>query len=243
MHNWRWTLWVMAALVLLPLVGGCRQAPDGGSELTTKYEYYDTGDDAAGAVQGLQWSGQTFTPSIAHTITSVKLLVYRSGLPHLGTVSIRATDPSTGRPTGGDLCSGTTDGDTLTTDTAGEWREITLGSGTPLAAGTKYAIVFRVLDPAWLASIYWRVDETSPTYAGGEAVYSGNAGSTWSSISGTDYMFEEWGIIVFERSLTVTAGLSPTLNANAGYARSLSATTGLSATLSRQAAYGRTLVA
>ena len=155
------------------------------------YEHYNTGDDWHSAIGGSTWRAQTFTPSVAHTITSVKLMLYRSGSPGTVTVSIRAT--SGGLPTGSDLCSGTTNGDTLTTLASGEWREITLGSGYSLSAGTQYAIVVRA--PAATAGnlLFWRLDRTSPGYTGGESTGSSDSGSSWSPISIADYMFEEWG--------------------------------------------------
>jgi len=81
------------------------------------YEYYNTGDDSSQSVYGSNWYAQTFTSSIAHTITSVKLKLYRTGSPGTVTVSIRATDGS-GHPILPDLCSGTTDGNTLPTATS-----------------------------------------------------------------------------------------------------------------------------
>ena len=320
------------------------------------YEYYNTGDDSGQSVYGSNWYAQTFTPSIAHTITSVKLLLYRSGSPGTVTVSIRATDGS-GHPIGPDLCSGTTDGSTLptatttsqtrlptgdqsysgtwdkTTDmysyvdddpwndgdttyllhgtTAGyalftfssfnvpagsvitslavtysardntsgtnnlraalrvnntdylttdvgtnpgtsyadrtvtfstnpangsawtvddingagasplqafgvrssdanpairitavravvnyytpEWREITLGSGYALSASTMYAIVVRAPNGNSSNRLYWRRDASSPTYGGGCREGSTDSGSTWTSNTARDMMFEEWG--------------------------------------------------
>ena len=159
--------------------------------MAIRYEYYNTGDDDRRILFGTWWRAQTFTPDTAHTVTSVKMLLYRTGTPGTITVSIRAT--SAGLPTGGDLCSGTTDGDTLTTSTAGEWREISLGAGYSLSASTMYAIVVRALDGSAFASIRLRVDETSPTYTGGTDCYSTNSGSSWTIVFGTDLMFEEWG--------------------------------------------------
>ena len=155
--------------------------------MAIKYEYYDSGDDDNRSFYEANWRGQTFTPSTAHTITSVKLLLFKIFAPGTITVSIRAT--SANLPTGNDLCSGTTDGDTLTTDTAGEWREISLGAGYALSTGTKYAIVVRAAS-TWGG---WRVDETSPTYTGGTEVYSLNSGSSWTAVSTVDALFEEWG--------------------------------------------------
>ena len=84
--------------------------------MATLYEYLNTGDNDSGSVYGAVWNSQSFTPTIAHIITSIKLLLYRIGSPGTLTVSIRATDGS-GHPTGADLVSGTTDGATLTTTT------------------------------------------------------------------------------------------------------------------------------
>lgn len=160
--------------------------------MSTLYEYYNTGDDASSGVYGATWKAQTFTPSIAHKITSVKLKFYRTGSPGTLTVGIRATDGS-GHPTGEDLCSGTIDGNSLTTDTAGAWYEITLGAGYNLAASTKYAIVARAPSGDINNRARWLYDSTSSTYTGGNIESSTNSGSSWTSSTGYDFMFEDWG--------------------------------------------------
>lgn len=161
--------------------------------VNTLYENYITGDNSAAPIYGLSlYCGQTFTPSIAHPISSVKLLIYRLGSPGTVTVSIRATNQ--GKPTGSDLCVGTTDGDTLTTNTAGEWREITFSASTALTASTMYAIVVRALSGAVLNRVFWRCDSTSATYANGTYTSSYDSGSNWANISKRDTMFEEWGL-------------------------------------------------
>jgi hypothetical protein len=155
------------------------------------YESYNTGDDGDGSIYGSIWRAQTFTPSAAHTITSVKLLLYREGTPGTITVSIRAT--SGGQPTGPDLCSGTTNGNTLPTGSPYEWREVTFTSGYDLSAGTQYAIVARATGGDSSNRGRWRWDSSSPTYAGGNLLRSDDDGLTWTSLSGWDLMFEEWG--------------------------------------------------
>ena len=160
-----------------------------GETLGTLHEYYDTGDDGYQSIYGTLWEGQSFTPSSSHTINKIELKLYRIGSPGTVTVSIRATDGS-GHPTGSDLCSGTTDGDTLTTDTNGEWRGISLAAGTSLTASTKYAIVARTSGNI-SNQIRCRRDGSSPTYAGGCRENSADGGSNWSSTSGTDLMFRE----------------------------------------------------
>lgn len=159
------------------------------------YEYYNTGDDGDYLVYGIRWYAQSFTPSIEHTITSVKIKAYRGGSPGTITVSIRAT--SGGEPTGGDLCSGTTNGNTLTSSSPGEWREITLGAGYLLSASTKYAIVVRVLGGDSDNKVRWRNDYQG-TYAGGDAYQSLDSGSSWEANAGgggadMDLLFEDWG--------------------------------------------------
>jgi len=160
--------------------------------MPTLYEYYNTGNDSYGTLYGAIWRAQTFTPATAHKVTSVKLKLYRVGSPGTVTVSIRATDAS-GHPTGSDLCSGTIDGNTLTTATAGAWYEITLGAGYNLSASTKYAIVARAPSGNTSNYVQWLVDSTSATYAGGCCEYSTDSGSSWTSLTDYDFMFEDWG--------------------------------------------------
>lgn len=156
-----------------------------------KYEYYDTGDDGVYSCYSSGWRAQTFTPSIAHTIKSVKLKLHRSSTAYTLTVGIYAT--SSGLPTGSALCSGTLAGSSVTTDSAGAWYEITLGSGASLAAGTKYAIVISYSSGSinWVMNIH--ADTSSPTYSGGNVCYSSNSGDSWSAITAYDFQFEDWG--------------------------------------------------
>ena len=162
--------------------------------MSTLYEYYNTGDDDWAEFYGVIWIGQTFTPAIPHYIVSVKLLLYRAGNPGTITVGIRNTVLSGGvyLPTGNDLTSGTYDGNSLTTDTAGQWVEITLTSYI-LTVNSVYAIVARATAATINNRVIRRDDASSPSYTGGMAVESENSGSTWVSDSQVDMMFEEWG--------------------------------------------------
>lgn len=165
----------------------------GGGEEENLYEYYNSGDDSTGGwAQGVNWLAQTFTPVTGHTATKVKLLLWRDGLPGILTIGIKPTDGS-GHPTSTDLCGGTTDGDSLTAVTTGEWREISLGAGCVLSAGIKYAIVIRALGASGANYVYNRRDISSPSYSGGNYERSTNSGSSWSSTLSYDLMFEEWG--------------------------------------------------
>lgn len=149
-------------------------------------DYYNTGDDTFIAATSTQWLAQTFTANQTYTIGSVKLKLYRSVTPPTNVlVSIRATDGS-GHPTGGDLTTGSIAGSSITEGTPGAFHEIDL---TPyeLTNGIKYAIVLTVDD----VSVTWRLDNSSPTYANGNAEKSTNSGVDWSAQS-YDFMFETY---------------------------------------------------
>lgn len=152
-----------------------------------KQEYYNTDDDDYQNIGGIKYKGQTFTPASNYTIGSVKLKLFKAGSPGIVTVGIRAT--SDGIPIGGDLCNGTTDGDTLTSDTGGEWREIIFSNVIALSSGVMYAIVISCAGV--YTSLCVRCDGTSPSYLGGTFIYCDD-GSSWLSSSSTDLMFECW---------------------------------------------------
>lgn len=165
----------------------------GGSWTTSsqKYEHYDTGDDGYETIYGDQWRAQTFGGFGSHVIGRVRLKLYRVGSPGDLTVSIQEIDDND-HPTGGDLCSGTINGNILTTDTAGAWYEITLGYGFYLDTTKTYAIVARALSGDASNCVRWRADITSPTYTSGNAVASTDGGSTWASQTDRDLLFEEY---------------------------------------------------
>jgi len=172
----------------------------------TLYEYYDTGDDSVYGFYGAFWRAQTFTTaSGAHSIGSVSLKLYRVGSPGTIDVSIRAVDGSS-HPTGEDLCSDTTDGDTLTADSAGEWRTIAFTTTYSLSSSTMYAIVARATEGNGSNQVYWKRDATSPTYTGGALEASTDSGSSWGTTSGSDYMFREYSVYTWTLSGTATPG-------------------------------------
>ena len=168
----------------------------------TLFQSYTTNDDDEKAIKGVGWGAQTFTTSSAHTITSVKLLLRRVGSPGTVTVSIRGVSIAE-KPTLPDLVSGSTDGNTLTTDGAGEWREITFGAGVALDTSTKYAIVVRAISGDGSNNLRWRDDNSSPTYTDGWWLTNNNSGAdlNWTNVLGTDMMFEMWGMTPEESSI------------------------------------------
>jgi len=159
--------------------------------MTQLYEYYNISDPALAACHDDFWQSETFTPREAHTVTELKLRMYRLGSPGTLTVSIKATDVD-GKPTGADLADGTTDGDTLPLLYAGEERVITLGAGAALSASTKYAIVVRALTGDNDNYVRWRHSATK-VYPRGSHWFSSDAAVTWEEDTTRDMMFEEYG--------------------------------------------------
>jgi len=156
-----------------------------------KYQYYNTGDDADRDIYGVNWSGQTFTPEIEHMIANVRVKLFRVGDPSTITVSIKET--SAGKPVGADLCSGTIEGNTITDDAGGDWYQISMGNGCEVEKDVQYAIVIQASAGDVSNKLSWRTDASAPTYTGGLYCGSTDSGTDWSTYSGSDAMFEEWG--------------------------------------------------
>jgi hypothetical protein len=157
----------------------------------TLFEYYNTGDDGALTFNAdlYDFMAQTFTASSSHTVTSVKLLLYRSG--DVGDIYVYIYSTSGGHPNTL-LRSNHFDGGTLTTSSSGEWKEITFTS-LSLTSGTKYAVVIAAPSALGGDYLYIREDTSSPTYSGGN--YERKlAGESWESITSADIMFEVYGV-------------------------------------------------
>jgi len=155
-------------------------------------EKKDYTDESAWAlIDGGQavWLAQTFTPLEYYTTNKLVLLMSKRAYPHDITVGIRLTDGE-GKPTGNDLTSGTTDGDTLPTGTPGEWREVQL---TPyaLTQGVKYAIVARAPGATATNTMRWWRRNDNSNYPRGSLYTSINSGVAWTGQS-YDFNFEVW---------------------------------------------------
>lgn len=162
--------------------------------MATLYENFIVCDHStAGAIVVTAWIGQTFTPSIPHKISSVKLELYKVGAPGNVTVSIRATN-SSGMPVGPDLCSGTIAAAAIAT-TPGAWYTCTFSSTANLIAGQKYAIVCRIASGAFPTDYIAWWTASAGGYSGGQNVQSSDSGTTWSNgpFANGDFMFEDWG--------------------------------------------------
>lgn len=160
------------------------------------YEYYNSGDDGyATSANPDIWLGQTFLSSIGFALIAVKLKLLRWGSPGTLTIVIQATDGA-GTPDGNDLTSGTTDGDTLTTDISGEWREITL-TEYDIVADTEYAIIIKPLEGSGGNGFRWRREGGG--YANGGAIKWDKTVWVLEDYITNDFMFETWGVSGDER--------------------------------------------
>ena len=165
----------------------------------TLYERYnENDDDESYGVYRENWLSQSFTVGNTgdnedHDIGSIKLKMYRTYSPGILTASIRAVDGNH-LPTGSDLSTGTTNGNTLTDNPSGEWREINMSS-YELSAGTEYAIVTRCPDAEALTKVRWKMDSAGSTYSGGTLIWSSNSGVSWTDDTDKDFQFEIYGDI------------------------------------------------
>jgi len=162
----------------------------GGEEKKQSYDATPVWNPSYG---GNIWKAQTFLTTDGYTITSVKLKLRRYDYPGIQTVSIRDAQAAN-LPTGGDLTSGTTDGDTLPVAPDWEYRQIEL---TPydLLPNHRYAIVIRRATEYPPANPYWAGRNSDPRYPDGRHCYSSNGGTSWGAYDNCDNMFETWEVL------------------------------------------------
>jgi hypothetical protein len=176
----------------------------------TLFEYYNENDDATTTIYGVLWKAMTFTVGNVgadgdHSITSVKLKLYRSAYAPTGGVDCSIYATASGKPTGDPKVTAHVTGEDITTDSGGAWYEFFFDA-TELTDATKYAIVLSAPGGTSSKWIKWFMDQTSPTYGGGSNCYSGNSGSTWTADTNKDMMFEEYGTTEGGVAHTVTLG-------------------------------------
>ena len=154
-------------------------------------EYYNTNDDGGSTLYGVFLRGQSWTAASGYTLEKVALLLYRVGSPGTITLELYAADGAQ-KPTGSALATGTLDGDTLTTNTAGEWVDISYSVGYAVTNAVQYVHVVTASSGDASNKLGWRLDSSSPTYAGGLYLSSSNNGSTWGTVATIDFMFENY---------------------------------------------------
>jgi hypothetical protein len=147
-----------------------------------------------GPITNTSWTSQTFTAGLTGALTKVDFAMFCgdgvsvSGCPSNPnlTVSIRAT--SAGLPTGADLATVNIAG-----DSGGDITTFSAAFNTPatVTAGNQYALIVRTVSSPGAGFAYFWIRSLA-TYAGGQRVFSGDSGSTWTADSTRDYNFHTY---------------------------------------------------
>ncbi len=149
--------------------------------LQESFELYDA---TGTATYGSDWYAQTFTTESAYSITDIALKCWKYGSPGNITVSIRAVDTETEKPTGIDKCSVTV-AEGVISSVSPTWYTFTFDTSYILSNATKYAIVWRAPDGS-AANYFAPFGYSSSGYVDGDFVSSSDSGSSW-SFGGTAY--------------------------------------------------------
>lgn len=141
-------------------------------------------EDAIFGFSDTTWRGAAFTlgttnPDGDFTLASINLKLNRVASPGTITLEVTAVDGD-GKPTGSVLATGTTNGNTLTTDAGGEERLITLVAPVKLNASTQYCFYLQADEHLPAGSAGMRILGGSNN-AGGHSLSSLDSGTTWST--------------------------------------------------------------
>lgn len=154
--------------------------------------YYGA-DNGQVEAYGTIWLAQTFYTNAA-LITDIEVLIYREGTP--GSCIITLAQTSGGAPSTS-VSSFGFDGDTLTVDTAGEWKKFTLGAGgSNLASGT-YALVLRADFGDASNSMHARARLSSGGFPTGSRWHSTDSGGSWTEYPNDDFVFKIYGTYAY----------------------------------------------
>lgn len=154
-----------------------------------------TGDADSIDIYGGEFVAQIFTSeATAHSVTSIKLELKRTGSPGLVHVSLRAV--AAGVPTGSDLTTGVLNATAMST--AYKLQEFTMTEYALLPA-TDYAIIIQ-LDGGVAATdfINWHQDSGGGGVTAGFGLHSHTSGIAWTSDTPADYLYEIYGNIVMQ---------------------------------------------
>jgi len=154
--------------------------------MATVYESQTTVNGNISCYPETAKEAQSFTPGTSHTCNWVRLKLYRAGTPGTITLGIYAVDASH-HPTGAVLASGTVNGDSLTTDTAGELVVFDLGAGASLSESECAMQLTANANSSGSDCFVVKVN-TANDYAGGFDMEYYDA--TWHDYTG-DWYFEE----------------------------------------------------
>jgi hypothetical protein len=153
--------------------------------MSQRFEWYSGPMNEVTKMYDPFWKGQSFTPQIAHKITSVKLYCYRvySALSFRLTADIYAAPADV--PEGPSLAYGEIPATIL--PESWNWVEVPLTAPHAiLQAGVKYAIAFHYTSTNSNYYVYWSIANPGD-YPRGVWLNQGNPNYT------RDGRFEEWG--------------------------------------------------
>ena len=153
------------------------------------------------SVYGSQQIRQTFTPGAAHYVNGASFILYKQGLPDYK-VTIDLIGPGTVT-----LDSTTFEARDLTT--VPTWKEFRFTTGSPLAAGTVYALKISGNGGDSSNCVNLSINSTN-TYSNGYLETSSNGGSSWSGVGSQDLAFKEGQLPMSPSILSVTS-VSPIL--------------------------------
>ena len=155
------------------------------------FEAVKAGDTNDWEVYGNNWRGGYVRVRQQHKLYAVSCKIYREGSPGIVTLKIWRLGADF-KPVGAALATGTTDGNTLTNVSPGEWREITLGSQVELYPWVLYGWTLEIVGGSSAQNIHLRYGTVD--YGCGSYLYTTDAGVTWNVYGlGTTPMFEEKG--------------------------------------------------
>lgn len=172
---------------------------------STKYESY-AGGFYVGSYQNAYVTStqfaQPFTAMATHTVTSIKVAIFRNGYPSPGgggydfLLNLYAADANH-KPTGSSLANGFfASANGPSTDTAsGTPYEFVLNNEITLATNTEYVFVISASSSAaFSASNYGSISTyNAGTLPAANSWITSNGGSTWSSAGAESALFEVWG--------------------------------------------------
>lgn len=159
-------------------------------------DYVNTGDTTSYYIRGtglFSKRGQSFFVEAAYTPRRVRLKMLRAGNPGTFTVQIYQAEPGYGNPPIGDaLCAGSYDGNSLTTDAAGEWIDVIFDSYTALPETNCVVIITAGAGTDDSNFIRWRIDTSTSYVEGCSTWYTGTPPLNWDYSLTCDHMFEVW---------------------------------------------------
>ena len=161
---------------------------------TTRYEYYNTGDDSNyGTADDTDYGGmgQTFTPQKRQTVeyTSLKL---KKSFGATGSCYFQIKKAYNHLPKGSVVATSNVIDVSSLDLTPGSWKTVTFASQPTLEKFQEYALI--TTNPLGAINVGWRY-QNNGTYSNGKVIYSDTDNPNWTvrTVAASVLMFEEWG--------------------------------------------------